>query len=123
MLEMIQEHLVGIICSGVASFAAGTLAWAIKRLKGICATQESISIAVRADSRDKIRRFGKFYVITNQITPEEREDLSEIFEGYSRLGGNGAVKELYEECMELPIVPQRTKWNPYYVGTDGFLGK
>ena len=123
MLEMIQEHLVGIICSGVASFAAGTLAWAIKRLKGICATQESISIAVRADSRDKIRRFGKFYVITNQITPEEREDLSEIFEGYSRLGGNGAVKELYEEGMELPIVPQRTKWNPYYVGTDGFLGK
>ena len=123
MLEMIQEHIVGIICSGVASFAAGTLAWAIKKLKGLCMTQESLCIAVRADSRDKIRRFGKFYIVTNQITPEEREDLSEFFEGYSRLGGNGAIKELYEECMELPIVPQRTKWNPYYVGTDGYIGK
>ena len=100
----------------MATFVTGTLVWVIRKLKGLF-------IAVRADSRDKIRRFGKFYVITNQITPEEREDLSEIFAGYSGLGGNGAVKELYEECMELPIVPQRTKWNPYYVGKDGYIGK
>lgn len=123
MWETIQEHIVGIICSGVASFAAGTLVWAIKKFKQYIKMQESLCVAVRADSRDKIRRFGKFYVITNQITPEEREDLSELFEGYSGLGGNGAVKELYEECMELPIVPQRSKWNPYYVGKDGFIGK
>lgn len=121
MWEIIQEHIVGIICSGVASFATGTLVWAIKKFKQQIKMQESLCIAVRADSRDKIRRFGKFYVITNQITPEEREDLSELFSGYSGLGGNGAVKELYEECMELPIVPQRTKWNPYYVGTDGYI--
>lgn len=120
MLEVIRDNLVAIICSGAASLAAGVLMWAIKKLKGLYMTQESLCIAVRADSRDKIRRFGKFYVITNQITPEEREDLSELFEGYSRLGGNGAVKELYEECMELPIVPKRTKWNPYYVGKDGY---
>ena len=123
MLETIQENIVALICSGFASFAAGVLAWAIKKLKNLCTTQQSLCVAVRADSRDKIRRFGKFYIITNQITPEEREDLSELFEGYSGLGGNGAVKELYEECMELPIVPQRTKWNPYYVGKDGFTGK
>lgn len=114
MLELIQENLVAIICSGITGFAAGVLVWAIRRMK-------SLFVAVRADSRDKIRRFGKFYVITNQITVEEREDLSELFNGYSGLGGNGAVKELYEECMELPIVPQRTKWNPYYVGRDGYI--
>lgn len=123
MLEIIQENIVAIICSGIASFAAGVLAWAIKKFKQHLKMQESLCIAVRADSRDKIRRFGKFYIVTNQITPEEREDLSEIFEGYSGLGGNGAVKELYEECMELPIVKERTKWNPYYVGKDGYIGK
>ena len=114
MWEMIRENIVAIICSGVASFVVGVLVWAIKSMKGLF-------VAVRADSRDKIRRFGKFYVLTNQITLEEREDLSEIYKGYSGLGGNGAIKELYEECMELPIVPERTKWNPYYVGKDGYI--
>ena len=113
MLEVIRDNLVAIICSGVASFAAGALVWIVRRFKGL-------TVAVRADSRDKIRRFGKFYILTNQITLEEREDLSEIYKGYRGLGGNGAVKELYEECMELPIVPKRTKWNPYYVGKDGY---
>ena len=35
MLSAIQEHIVGIICSGVASFAAGTLVWAIKKFSGL----------------------------------------------------------------------------------------
>lgn len=116
MLEMIQEHLVGIICSGVASFAAGTLVYIMKRLNGFF-------MAVRADSRDKIMRFGKFYILTNQITAAEMESLTDIYEAYHALGGNGVVTEIYERCLDLPMVPERTKWNPYYVGTDGFLGK
>lgn len=117
MLETIQENVVAIICSGVASFAAGTLVWVIR-------TFNSVIIALRTDMCDKIRRFGKFYILTGQITMEERNDLSEMYDVYhNRLHGNGAATSVYEECMELPIVKERTKWNPYYVGTDGCIGR
>lgn len=114
MLEVIQENVIAIICSGVASFAAGTLVWAIKKFKGF-------SKLLRADSRDKIMRFGNFYILTNEITPAEFDSLTDIYEGYHDLGGNGAVTEIYERCKELPMVRERTKWNPYYVGTDGYI--
>lgn len=51
---------------------------------------------------------------------EELEDLGEIYKGYHDLGGNGTITEIYERCLDLPIVKERTKWNPYYVGKDGF---
>ncbi len=115
MWNMIQENMVAIICSGVASLAAGVLVWAVRMFN-------SVIITLRTDMRDKIRRFGKFYILTNQITMEERNDLSEMYDVYhNRLRGNGIVTGIYEECMELPIVPERTKWNPYYVGTDGYI--
>lgn len=114
MWEMVQEHIVAIICSGVASFAAGTLVWVVRKLKGLF-------MAVRADSRDKIMRFGKFYILTNEITMAEMESLTDIYSGYHALGGNGTVTEIYERCLDLPIVKERTKWNPYYVGKDGFI--
>lgn len=107
MIEAIQNNLVAIICSGVASFAAGVLFWTIKRLK-------SLFVAVRADSHDKLFRFGKFYILSGEITLEELETLTEIYEGYHGLGGNGTGTEIYERCCELPVVRERTKWNPYY---------
>lgn len=117
MLETIQENIVAIICSGVASFAAGVLVWAVRMFNGIIA-------AMRADLRDKIRRFGKFYILTDEITMEERNDLGELYDAYhNKLHGNGTVTEIYEQCMELRIVPERTKWNPYYIGQDGYIGK
>ena len=116
MLEIIQENIIEIICAGASSAAAGVIIWIARRLKGLF-------VAVRADSKDKIMRFGKFYILTNQITMEELESLGEIYNGYHALGGNGTVTEIYERCKELPIAKERTKWNPYYVGKDGYIGK
>ena len=111
MLSAIQEHIVGIICSGVASFAAGTLVWAIKKFSGLFQ-------AVKANSHDKLFRYGKFYILSGEITLEELESLEERYNGYHGLGGNGTGTEIFEKCKELPVVKERTKWNPYYVGKE-----
>ena len=117
MLDLIQNNLVEIYCAGVASFASGVLIWAIRMFNGMIA-------AMRADLRDKIRRFGKFYILTGEITMEERNDLGELYDVYhNKLNGNGTAAEIFEQCMELRVVSERTKWNPYYVGKDGFTGK
>lgn len=38
-----------------------------------------------------------------QTTQHELEELSRLYESYVELGGNGAVKLLYEKFSELPI--------------------
>lgn len=107
MLEMIEEHIVGIVCSGIVSFAAGILVWVIKKLK-------SLFQAVKANSHDKLFRYGNFYILSDEITFEELESLEEIYAGYHGLGGNGTGTAIIEKCRQLPIVKERTKWNPYY---------
>lgn len=41
-----------------------------------------------------------------QTTQHELEELSRLYESYVELGGNGAVKILYEKFSELPIVEE-----------------
>ena len=41
-----------------------------------------------------------------QTTQHELEELTRLFESYTELGGNGAVKLLYEKFSELPIVEE-----------------
>lgn len=42
-----------------------------------------------------------------QTTQHELEELSRLYESYVELGGNGAIKLLYEKFSELPIEEER----------------
>lgn len=108
MWEVIRDNLIQIICTGVLGFIAGALVRIMKHFK-------SLSIAVRANGHDRLFRYSQFYIETNQITFDEMETLTEIYQGYHGLGGNGTGTEIYEKCKKLPVVKTRTKWNPYYV--------
>ncbi len=114
MFDLIQSNIIEIICTAITSGAAGIILWLARRLRGLF-------VAVKADSHDKLFRYGKFYILTNEITFEEMESLTEIYNGYHGLGGNGTGTEIYERCLDLPVVKERTKWNPYYVGKDGYI--
>lgn len=108
MWEVIRDNLVQIICAGAASFVVGTLVRIMRQFK-------SLAIAVRANGHDRLFRYGQFYIETNQITFKEMETLTEIYQGYHGLGGNGTGTEIFQKCKELPVVKTRTEWNPYYV--------
>ena len=42
-----------------------------------------------------------------QTTQHELEELSRLYESYVELGGNGAIKLLYEKFSELPIEEEK----------------
>ena len=42
-----------------------------------------------------------------QTTQHELEELTRLFESYTELGGNGAIKLLYEKFSELPIKEEK----------------
>lgn len=111
ILNLIVDNIVGLVIAGL--FACTTkLLWNIfKILKGVMKAE-------KVNCREKIRRFGEFYVTTNQITVEEYDDLKEIYDAYHALNGNGQMTDLVERCKNLPVVPVRTIRNPYYIGGE-----
>lgn len=111
IIDLIIENIIGIVCAGICAYAARILFKIFKSLKGVMNAE-------KVNCREKIRRFGEFYITTNQITVEEYDDLKEIYDAYHELGGNGAMTELVERCKDLPVVPVRTIRNPYYIGGE-----
>ena len=97
------------ICSLISGGVGIMVGYIYKRLKGLFQ-------AVKANSHDKLFRYGKFYILSNEITMEELQSLEEIYKGYHGVGGNGTGTEIMERCRELPLVQERTKRNPYYTG-------
>lgn len=111
MWELITNNFIEIMCAGIASAATGVLVYCVRMMKGVM-------LSVKAMGHDKLYRFCRFYISTNEITIEELENLEHIYKGYATLGGNGTGQELFEKCTKLPIVEVRTHYNPYYVNRD-----
>ena len=107
MWELIQGNIVEVVSTTIVTVAVGILVGIVRKLQWLF-------VGVRADLKDKITRFGEFYILTNQITLEELENLTELYKAYAGLKGNGTAKEVYERCTKLPLVDERTKFNPYY---------
>ena len=107
MLDLIQENFISLLCAGIAGVATGIMAKLYRKINGLI-------MSVMAMGHDDLFRYAEFYILTNEITVKELENLEHIYKGYQALGGNGTGTEIFEKCKELPVVDKRTKYNPYY---------
>lgn len=46
---------------------------------------------------------GKCYILRGSITTDELEDLTEMYNSYHNLGGNGTGTKIYNDCCKLPL--------------------
>lgn len=73
----------------------------------IAKEEQALKNGIRAILRDRL-----LYVCTQcerhgYLTLEDTENIAELFESYYALGGNGAVKKIYEDTIKLPIKNHR----------------
>jgi hypothetical protein len=61
------------------------------------------AMILRAMAHDRIVYLGKLYIHDGYITQDEYENLYEMFEPYTKLGGNGGAKRIMKEVDKLPI--------------------
>lgn len=50
---------------------------------------------------DRLYELAKEYISRGKITIAEFENLTYLYEPYTKMGGNGTNKELYERCKRL----------------------
>lgn len=62
----------------------------------------AIEEAVQALLRNELIRRYREYKVKGEMTILDRENVESMFKQYKNLGGNGTVKELMDELLEVP---------------------
>ena len=103
MLEFITKYWIEVgftIICGVFSFLLKKLA---TRQRDIKERQRAVENGVQALLRNELIRRYREYEIKGEITIIDKENIEHLFNEYKNLGGNGTIKQMYDELLELPI--------------------
>ena len=56
---------------------------------------------------DRVRYLGSSYIHDGGIALEDKENLSEMYQAYKALGGNGHLSTVMAEVERLPVAEKR----------------
>ena len=98
-----MEEIVGLIIRWLVPFILGTIATSIiSIIKKDRSKDKAIENAVQALLRNELIRRYREYKVKGEMTILDKENIEHMFEEYKNLGGNGTVKELMDELLEVP---------------------
>lgn len=95
ILQIILSYLLPTVLGGVVGFI-------FTKLKKNKKKDLSIEQAVQALLRNELIRRYREYKAKGEMTILDRENIEAMFKQYKNLGGNGTVKELMNELLEVP---------------------
>ena len=107
MLEFIATHWM----SGLWTILLGVLTTLIskvsKRLTTVVDKYEAVEDGVLSILHDRLQQACVYHLKVGYISVDDLGNLETMFKAYTKLGGNGTVKKLYERCQELRIVEKK----------------
>lgn len=95
----IMQIVLGTIIPTVIGAVLGFLGTKLKKNKK---KDLAIENAVQALLRNELIRRYREYKAKGEMTILDRENIEAMFKQYKNLGGNGTVKELMDELLEVP---------------------
>lgn len=52
---------------------------------------------------DRVKYLGRKFILAEEISLEDKQDLKIMYDSYKELGGNGDLETIMEEVHDLPI--------------------
>lgn len=95
----IMQIVLGTIIPTAIGAILGFLGTKLKKNKN---KDKAIEEAVQALLRNELIRRYREYKAKGEMTILDRENIEAMFKQYKNLGGNGTVKELMDELLEVP---------------------
>lgn len=92
VLQIVATAIISAVVTGMLTYI-GVIKQSIKALKGGLLSLLRAEI-IRSHDKYSQKGFCPLYA---------KEALEKAYNAYSALGGNGAMKQVYEETMALPI--------------------
>jgi hypothetical protein len=65
--------------------------------------KDCVQVALRQLLRSELRQRYNVYTERQSVTPEELDDVTDLYETYHGLGGNGTGTHMYEIIKNLPL--------------------
>lgn len=96
ILQIILSYLLPTILGGIVGFVSTKLK---KNKKKDLAIEQGVQALLR---NEIIRRYREFE-LKGEISILDKENLEEMFEQYKNLGGNGTVKKMMDDLLNLKI--------------------
>ncbi len=98
-----MEFIVTEIIKWLIPFVMGAvIPTAIGIIKKDRKKDKSIENAVQALLRNELIRRYREYKIKGEMTILDKENIEHMYKEYKNLGGNGTVKELMDELLDVP---------------------
>ncbi len=102
IISMIVSYLVPTILGGII----GILSTKIKKSKAkelaLEEKQKALEEGVQALLRNELVRRYREYEVKGELSIIDKENIEAMFKQYEKLGGNGTVKHLMSELLQLP---------------------
>lgn len=95
ILQIILNYIVPLMLGGIIGFLT-------TKLKGVKKKDKAIEEGVQALLRNELVRRYREYETKQEMSILDKENVEAMFRQYENLGGNGTVKKMYEELLELP---------------------
>lgn len=95
----ILQIVLGTVIPTAIGAILGFLGTKLKKNKN---KDKAIEEAVQALLRNELIRRYREYKTKGEMTILDRENIEAMFKQYKNLGGNGTVKELMDELLEVP---------------------
>lgn len=98
-----MEVIVELTIRWLVPFILGTIATSmITMIKKDRKKDKAIENAVQALLRNELIRRYREYKVKGEMTILDKENIEHMCIEYTNLGGNGTVKELMDELLEVP---------------------
>lgn len=97
-----NEILKIIINYLIPTFLGATTGFILTKVKKDRKKEKAIEQGVQALLRNELIRRYREYETKGEVSILDKENLEHMYEEYINLGGNGTVKKMYEEMVELP---------------------
>lgn len=98
MLEFIAQYWLKIFFGLIS----GAILYILKKIYALYKKQKAVENGVQALLRNELIRRYREYEAKGEITILDKENITHMFEEYKNLGGNGTVKSMFEDLLELP---------------------
>ena len=98
MIEFIIKYWLEIAFTLVVS----AISYILKKIFGLFKRQKAIEQGVQALLRNELISRYREYETKGEMSILDKENIELMFKEYRNLGGNGTIKKMYEELLELP---------------------
>ena len=99
-----MEHISAIIWGLIDMAIVGGVTYVFKMISNHTKQIKSMKKGMMWIQHDRLLELCKMYLRAKEITVDELENLTGLYESYKELGGNGTIKKLFEKVQNLTVV-------------------